>query len=277
MSDLTTETPKWSCEFCHKNFSSKGNLSTHLKTTKFCLKLQGVDNTLFQCADCGKNLATSHSLQYHHGCCRVRQRRERDELQKQVEDQKVEIAQQKLSLMEQQLHNHQQQIDKLQDSVISMASRPTFVSSVTTNKTTNNMNILNLTDTDRIRSLLCNELSAEMIGNGQRGIAQFAVQHILTDSNGNLLYKCVDPARQNFVFINENGHSERDVKAFKLGNALSKSDLKTIVFRKGDDLWMIDGKVDSDRMHFFQDKLLEIGQMESDASKFTAEMVKLTT
>jgi hypothetical protein len=49
--------------------------------------------------------------------------------------------------------------------------------------------------------------------NGQKGLAQFAVENLLTDENGNLQYVCSDPSRHTFRYKDLNGNLERDILA----------------------------------------------------------------
>ena len=59
------------CEYCKKEFSTKGNIAAHQKTTKYCLELQG--KTLsddFQCKHCIKKFTTQTNLNEHILVCK---------------------------------------------------------------------------------------------------------------------------------------------------------------------------------------------------------------
>ncbi len=48
------------CEFCKNKFVAKTSLIHHQKTAKYCLKLQGKNNTLYTCEYCNKKLSTKN-------------------------------------------------------------------------------------------------------------------------------------------------------------------------------------------------------------------------
>lgn len=59
------------CQFCNKEFSTKGNLQKHQETTKRCLKIQEtVKPKVFKCDGCDKVLSTKHRLYTHKLICK---------------------------------------------------------------------------------------------------------------------------------------------------------------------------------------------------------------
>lgn len=261
------------CEFCKKEFKNLNYLKTHQKITKYCLKLQGKTIDNFECKKCFKYFSSEKTLFQHLSRCKTKKEEEQKEthLIKELKSQIKELKNTN-KYKDDQILKLETNIRQLQQSITDIASRPLY-----SKTTVNNNQILNLNDNNRINTIIKEQIKATDLSEGQKSLAKFVVQYILTDENGDLLYKCVDASRQNFQFINEHGHPERDIKATKLSNAIVKGGIKTIVFQEGDKLWMVDGKVDESRFSYFQDKILEIARLESDHSKFTAEMVKLTT
>jgi hypothetical protein len=57
------------CEYCKKTFVSKSNLSTHQKTTKYCLEIQGKTSNGFKCEYCNKIYTQSQALDTHIKIC----------------------------------------------------------------------------------------------------------------------------------------------------------------------------------------------------------------
>jgi hypothetical protein len=66
------------CNFCNKIFSTKQNLSKHLRTTKYCIKLQSEKDyinkniELFQCEYCKKEFINKCNLTKHLDICKVK-------------------------------------------------------------------------------------------------------------------------------------------------------------------------------------------------------------
>jgi uncharacterized Zn-finger protein len=67
------------CEFCKKEFSTKTNLSTHQKTAKYCLELQGKENEKFKCEFCIKLFTSNKRLFDHHQICKDKIKKESKE------------------------------------------------------------------------------------------------------------------------------------------------------------------------------------------------------
>ena len=53
------------CSFCKKTFSTKTILSTHQRTAKYCLEIQGKENKNFECEYCKKIFTSLQSLSEH--------------------------------------------------------------------------------------------------------------------------------------------------------------------------------------------------------------------
>ena len=67
-----------------------------------------------------------------------------------------------------------------------------------------------------LRDAIDNNFNANHVVDGQRGLAQFLVDTILKDPDGNLKYKCTDQSRSIFRFLNSKGEIHKDVDANKL-------------------------------------------------------------
>jgi len=64
------------CDFCKKEFSSKGNLNLHQKTAKYCLELQGKDVTILKCEFCLKSFTCNKNLNEHLQTCKEKKKKE---------------------------------------------------------------------------------------------------------------------------------------------------------------------------------------------------------
>jgi hypothetical protein len=67
------------CEFCNKEFSSKGNLVVHQASAKYCLVLQGKTNTDFNCEHCSKIFTYQRNLTEHLNTCKHKKKKECEE------------------------------------------------------------------------------------------------------------------------------------------------------------------------------------------------------
>jgi hypothetical protein len=237
------------CEYCDKSFLNKSTLRHHQKTAKYCLEKQGINNQVYKCQFCSTYLTTRNRLKTHVQICKEKQKKDIDEkesivktkykkelkeLEKKLEKTEDKFEAQKKEYeekLEQQKKEYEEKLErqkkeyddninrlelkleKLENAVIDNSKKP---SGTTQTNTTNNIivtnnNTLNLTDKDMINEIVNEKLTQNYICNGQRGLAKFAYDNILTDENGNLKYKCVDPSRQNFEFTNNNGIAEKDM------------------------------------------------------------------
>jgi hypothetical protein len=101
------------CEFCKKIFSTKGNLSSHQKTAKYCLELQGkLVETSFNCDYCNKDFTQRTSLNDHLNVCKEKKRQIQDDREKEhtLVVKKLEFELAKVKRTEQR--NYQEKIEE---------------------------------------------------------------------------------------------------------------------------------------------------------------------
>jgi len=296
------------CNFCKQMFKSANIMSQHQKRTKYCLALQGKENKNFTCSYCDKSLVTNERLVTHIAVCKEKKKKDDEEkdsnlktthkkeikeiLKKMEEKEKINTEKlsekdryytEQLAKLDEKLKEKNEYIEKLEaklekfeDAVIA-SKKPTN----TTNNTNNNIvvaNTLNLNDTERFKSIIEEKLTKNVVCNGQRGLAKFAVENLLKDSEGKLMYKCVDPSRHNFEFTNSDGIVEKDVKAIKLKRALIGGNVIVKAKNAGNELWTReDGSMDNDRYSASSGKVMEIMTVDRDDTKFRTELSALTS
>lgn len=290
------------CEFCKKNFSSKSNLLTHQKTAKFCLNLQGKENKDFVCKDCSRTFTANKILVDHIQVCKERLRREKDsketeyiktvrklelkikenEYLKEKLQEKTEYItklENKLDKMEASLNS---KLEKMEDvmSTIALESKTKAITT-NSNNTTNNItvthnNVLNLSQ-EHVKKILT-EIDYNVVYAGQAGLAKFVVDNMLTDESGKIIYKCVDPSRQMFEFIDENGAIVRDMKAEKLIQSLLNGDVIKIGLNEASKGWNTEDKnLNTERSTVFGPKVSEYANLNRNNTVFRSKVSSLTT
>ena len=159
----------------------------------------------------------------------------------------------------------------MKDVAVTAVSRPTTI--------TNNQNniLMSLTPFDinkeKFAKKIREHFNKNYLINGQKGVAQFVVEKILKDEDGNLMYICTDPSRQIYRFKGSDGFIERDVKAKKLTSSLY-DELRSKSHNISSE--EIEGN-DSDMFLLYSGRFQDIKELDEDNSEFRIELANLTT
>jgi hypothetical protein len=302
------------CEHCKKVFKTKSSLNHHKNKAKYCLSIQEKNTETtnkFKCQFCNKNLSSKRNLDSHLNCCSQKKDKERkekelreinDRIQKELNELKELNSQKDNLLIEKdriivkintQLENYKEQLEKqeehyreqikdLQDKLDRIANkaidRPT---TSVTNTTNNNLNIMTSMDFDNYETLkdaIDNNLNANHIVDGQRGLAQFLVDTILKDSDGNLKYKCTDASRGIFRFLNSQGEINKDVDAKKLISYIVSGGIKGKSVEIANSWYRDeDGGIDMMKYGIMNEPQQHILKIEDDNSTFRRELASMTS
>ena len=208
----------WTCEYCNKVISSRGNLIKHQKTQK-CLQRQKASREL--------------AVQQEEGSIRA-QEREEERARSEKYRLLLEEARRDLDEAKQKIAYLEAKVEFLVDSdkeakriIEEIAREP---------KTVNNSVGNSVRDTRMVNLLLpAIDTSQETIDrtvqcsykmdhfcSGQKGVAMFAIDHLLKDTRGQLGYVCTDPSRGVFKHLDDEGEVVRDLGAAKLTSKLAK-------------------------------------------------------
>ena len=189
----------------------------------------------------------------------------------------------KLEKMEAKL---EAKLEKLESTVTTIALEAKTVSAkpVTTKNTTNHItvttntnNFLNLSK-EHVNKVLKDNMDYNVVYAGQAGLATFVVEKILTDSDGKLMYYCVDPSRQMFEFTGENGEKIRDLKAEKLIQSLLKGDVIRTGLEEAAKGWNTDDQqLNLERTKVFGPKVSEYAELNRNNTVFRSKVSSLTT
>ena len=281
------------CEFCKTTLKSLSSLNYHKKTNKKCLEKQNILTDKFiPCEFCNKTFAHK-TLKIHLLSCKNKKEIEKDELLKEKDDiikekddiikEKEQIIKEKDEIIE-EMKNRILELEvenkiylKDHDLVKNLASQPKTTTKTTTN---NKISVMNnfFDNPEKVKQLVDEKLTQDHICDGQKGVAQFAINFLLKDDEGNINYFCTDPSRSIFKFQNSEGETEKDVKAIKLTNMLLDAGIKHKTGTIAPTLWTKkDGTVDVDKFQIFSPSTNEIILMQSDNSVFRNELACLTS
>jgi len=166
-------------------------------------------------------------------------------------------------------------LDKCEIAIQKMAENP---KTVTHNNINSNNYVLDL-DQHTISNFLKNNLKPEDVGQGQIGFAKAVKRDLLVTESGEPKYKCTDPSRHIYEFVNKEGDVVKDVKSIKLTNALvSCPKFDEIILKKGEEIWTDkNGKVDDEKFHHFSEKPMEITLLGVDNTKFRNVLSSITS
>jgi hypothetical protein len=303
------------CEFCKNKFKTLLILNTHKKRAKYCIEIQIKNNInvssnqLKTCEYCSKQFA-SNIINKHLETCKIKKEKDIEEIYKKENEELLKCLQieksinKKNSSINKELQNKILELENIltekkvyvakleseieyknedlkifKNHVIDMAKQPK-----TTNNTTTNNKILsiqtplNLNDIDHIKNLLETKYNINYVLEGQKGLAKFTVDNLLTDDGGNLKYKCTDPSRQVYKFIDESGEIQKDIDAKKITNYLGDGGLKSKTVGLASDWWTSeDGKQIPEKYQIIIEKANEITNVQNDNSKFKRELAAMTT
>jgi hypothetical protein len=282
------------CKFCKKNYSTKGSLTNHQKTAKYCIKIQqslfevsDIESKSFDCKYCKKSLSSNFNLGKHINLCPayyqavVINKDNEILILKENKDNEIKELQDKIASLEQQVLKIELETENRmlrehskdnQSTINEIAKQPRVA---TTNNNHNKILINTPMDLSQptVQLAIQNGFSDEYLVQGQKGVARFAYDNILKDEQGKLKYICTDAARQIFQFKNEDGSIQKDVKATKLTKALLEGELKSASHKMACDK-MKDGSVEEFNM--YTDNYYDIKDLETDNSDFSKELTTLT-
>ena len=308
------------CTYCHAKFVNIHTLNNHQNTAKYCLSIQGKNNTNFECHYCKKVLSSKQNLDNHINKCETIQESIRfkcafchkhlsskqnlfnhlvvcEEKKDITIEEKNSIIEEKETLIKvkdneifqlkmenfgyvKQINVYENEIKELRQTIERLGNRA-IDKPTTTNTINNNLNItssIDFNDIDKIKDIIKDGFDINYAVNGQKGLAQFVADKVLTDETGKLNYICTDPSRQIFKYKDKSGEIKKDVEAKKLTTYIVEGGIKqkaAVVTNE----WYTDdvGKIDMNKFGIMVDKQYSILNIKDDNSIFKKELASITT
>ena len=211
----------------------------------------------FRCEYCNKNISSKYNLEKHIKICTYKKEKDKKiqelkEKDKKIQDQeKVFIKlKSRIEQLEEQNTNYKEQVKDLQDKLDRIANkaidRPTI--NTTNNTTLNIASFMDFNDIDKIKNTIENRLNINHVVDGQKGLANFVKDNLLTDDTGKLLYICTDPSRNIFKYKDTNGEIKKDVEAKKLTGSIIQGGLRAKTAILGNE-WLQNEENSNDYLH----------------------------
>ena len=271
------------CEYCNNVFKTAKIMIQHQKRAKFCLIKQ---KKQIICESCNFISYSQNDFENHQNNCITFLKSKIKELQEENKDiiyyqNETEFYKKQLTEKNEQLVEKDNQIKHLQDQIVSITktavSKPTTTNNNNINNKILNMSVLNL-DSENVKNIINDKYNLDVIYEGQKGVAKFATNFLLKDSDGNLNYVCTDPSRKIFKYKNDSGELEKDINAQKLTNILSDNGIFNTTSQITKDHWTNDdGSIDDDKFSKLFSKTLEINSLSEDNTIFKNELIAQTS
>ena len=273
------------CDYCGTQFKTISSLNYHKKNTKYCLKLQNEldlqDKLSYQCQVCLKYFSKNYLKIHFQDKCGSNIYN-LNNLIKDLKDKIVLLEKENILLTKEcdTLKEINTVYKSDHDCIQDIAKQPRNIvhSNNTNNKILNIITPLNFTNKEDIKNKINDSYKLDYIFSGQKGVAKFAVDHILKDEEGNLKYVCTDPSRQIFKYKDETGEVRKDVEAKKLTNFLVEGGIKDKASKIMNDWWTEEtGITNTDKFELLVDKAESLRVIDSDNNDFKKELSTLTT
>ena len=286
----------YQCGFCDKVLSSKQYLENHTKKCEIIL----VKND-FKCEYCDKILSTKQSVLQHLNTCDKKKDKQIENFYKEIKELKEELREKEKSLikiktqnehyekqiktqnehyekqLEKQENNYQQQIKDLQDKLDRIANKAIDKPTTTTNNILTIASPIDFNDIDKAKYIIDKNLDINYVVDGQKGLARFVKDKILTDDDGKLTYLCSDPSRNVFKYKDNTGEIKKDVEAKKLTNYILNGGIRTKSANIGNE-WCKDdsGDIDINKFSLMMEQQESIMKLSDDNCSFKKELASIT-
>jgi len=198
------------CNNCNKSFSSKSNLTAHIKKAKYCANLTkdiSERDTIinYECNKCLKTFTSNQTRNKHQDKCKY------------INDSVVEILKNQLNEINQQNRDLQNNLNKLADKAV---SKPTSIvnNNNKDNKIVNQYNHVQSLDLSKehLEKVINENMRFKHVCKGRKGFVDLVSNNILKDENGKSLAWCPDYTRKMVKYKDTDGDIVTDPKAYNI-------------------------------------------------------------
>ena len=205
------------CQFCKNKFTTIKILTTHQKSAKYCIKLQGVKGKSFNCDFCTKNFTQKVDLERHYTIC----------INKRLKDleneyiYKINEKDKQINEKDKQINEKDKQIKDLQNQLANIAlcasTKPTYINHNNNQRINNIINNL-IPITDEHLKQQAEFLTIDHIKNGIDGYVQYALDFPLKDR-----IICTDFSRRKIKYKDSEGNLVDDPEMSKVTQKLFRA------------------------------------------------------
>ncbi len=285
------------CEFCKKSLSSSSALKYHQKSAKYCLIIQGnIETSNFVCEYCGKKFNAKQHLVTHYNSCKEKKKSILEEEEENIKKINVSLQDEITSLKSQikkLKEKYKKDINKLkeeicrmegklqvhennQDCLYDIAKQSKITNTNINNKILSIQSSFDFNNTEHVKQLIEEKYDKNYLFQGQKGVAQFAVDYILKDDNGQLKYICTDPSRQIFKYKDSEGFIKKDVEAKKLTGFLVNSGIQEKTHDVAIDFWTDEsGNIDGEKCSSILETAQSVKNIKNDNTIFKKELINI--
>jgi hypothetical protein len=211
-----------------------------------------------------------HHLSNHENTCKNKKECFKTDLDKALH--KIETLQQELKESNKERDLYKKLYEKKDNDIVDIAKRPT-TTTMTNNTRNNNLVMMSPLDLspERIKDIVNNSFAIEHFNDGQKGVANFAVDFMLKDEDGNVVYQCGDCTRQTFRYKDVCDQIVKDVKAQKLTKLLAP-EIKVKTTEIAKDMYSDD--IDEQERVYTQYNSIQ--KLDKDNTEFVTHLSSLT-
>lgn len=266
------------CPHCQAVFSQKRNLNKHLQTAYYCLQKRGIETTV---CICGKSFLSEKILKKHETVCSAYIIDKKSKNLQEVYDKLVKDNKIALTNLNRELNDKNKEIERLKERVAFLEGKSEALVTQSRKTTINNQYTQLLTFPLDLSQKHIEEKSKKINLNilykGQKGLADFFVDHIATNNKGDVGIICTDKNRGHFKYMNENGKIILDPEACTIIKEF-KSHSRLNINKSLDRLWLdYEEEADNDEKRDKFDTYNKIAdEVNEFGGPFVAQLVKRT-